>query len=333
MSIISNFELLFKPLAPQGGPATEIARTVIQGYFLEISNLDSEDFLFHFRTRTSVKGPADSINTEFTTNNNSVVFDITSDNNSTQPLTSYGDTIPGDQRGHAVICLQLPAGKTASLAVLPNIPQIVQGGTFDLAIRGYTEIVSAADRPGKILVSPEHRGTFVDPDFDFTNNAIQTGLDFDQLAYGLPIANGQAVQDINTWARFSDPFIDLATTNMRTASFMDDQFRELIGNDLTESSRGSRLELNRISRKLSKEVNAPTRTTAFKIGSTPIKINYAIKEGIFIVEEKSLIQSLGKKLKTAEIDPESFAKQVNAALAGDQNANEQLSKWIRSLKL
>ncbi|MFK8103874.1 MAG: hypothetical protein AB8G15_15175 [Saprospiraceae bacterium] len=111
MAIISNFELLLKPIAPSGGPAGEVARIVVQGYFLEISNLEARDITLIFRTRTSVKEAADGVNTEFTDTNNAAVFDITQDNLlETTMVANATELIPGKQLGHFVNCIQIPAG-------------------------------------------------------------------------------------------------------------------------------------------------------------------------------------------------------------------------------
>lgn len=337
MAIISNFELLFKPIAPQGGPATEIARVVAQGYFLEVSNLESRDIILIFRTRTSIKQLTDSVNTEFTATNNSVVYDITQDNINIADdfMASYGPLIPNKQSGHFINCLPLPAGQTASIAVLPNIQQLLTspgGPAFDLAIRGYTELVLAPDisnispftvsppASARVLVSPEHRGSFIDPEFDFGNIGIQTDLDFDQLAYSLPTANGQALQELTTYADFDDPFLDLVTTTAISS----------LSNPLTLSSIGQNLP---------ESATGPVRSTSFKLGSLPVKINYSIQRGKFVVDEDSLTNALTramkrkKILKTAKISPKTLAKKVNLALAGDKKVDAEIQKWIKTLKL
>ena len=159
MSVISNFELLLKPIAPTGGPASEVARVAVQGYFLEISNLEKRDITMFFRTRTSVATiPPNSPNTELDPSNNVVVYDITDDNTFQTVMTSAGRPIP-TQNAHYVSCIQLPAGQTASLALLPNVGALLGAGTFDLAIRGYTELLLNSDftidNSGIIFTAPE----------------------------------------------------------------------------------------------------------------------------------------------------------------------------------
>jgi hypothetical protein len=212
MSVISNFELLLKPIAPEGGPATEVARVAVQGYFIQISNLESRDVVLVLRTRTPTASAGDSPNTEFTATNHSVVFDITQDNNFTTTLIDAGELIPGKQNGHSVNCIYLPAGQSGSIAILPNVGSLLSQGKKDLAIRGYAEIVlSSALLPPRsistpitssLLVSPDHRTTYLDPAFNPADSGNQLGLDFDQTVSGIDTANGMALQDINTYYRF-----------------------------------------------------------------------------------------------------------------------------------
>ena len=340
MAIISNFELLLKPIAPPVGPASEIGRVVVQGYFLEISNLESRDIKLIFRTRTSVKQAGDGVNTEFvsttvspTSPNNIVVYDITQDNIFTTNMTLAGQQIPGKQWGHYVNCLFLPAGQTASLAILPNV-QALLAGSPDLAIRGYTELVLSSDidslspltfsspESARILVSPEHRGTFVDPQFDPSNFGTQLGLDFDQLAYSLPTANGKALQEIKTHANFNDPFQDYLTS------------------DFLSVGRVARFStpLSDLSKYLDPDTNAPRRTTSFKIGSVPVQVGYTIENGKYKVEEKGILKAVNLLIRRKKIakklipNTKSIVKLINAALGGSKKADAQLQKIFESLK-
>lgn len=101
MAIISNFELLLKPIAPPVGSAAEVARTAVQGYFLEISNLECKDIKFFFRTKASVRElPGSSVNTELTASNHLLVYDITLDNNFSGTMLGSSILIPNKQLGH-----------------------------------------------------------------------------------------------------------------------------------------------------------------------------------------------------------------------------------------
>ncbi|MFK8008232.1 MAG: hypothetical protein AB8H03_17880 [Saprospiraceae bacterium] len=338
MSIISNFELLLKPIAPPGGPAAEVARIAVQGYFLEISNLETRDIKLILRTRTSVNNPpTDSVNTAFTDTNHNVVFDITQDNNFQGTMISSGELIPGKQFGHYVNCLTLPAGQTAALAILPNVQSLLPlpgGAPPDLAIRGYTELVLSsnvdsvfpelefsAPESARVLVSAEHRGTFIDPEFDPSNFGTQTDLDFDQSAYSLLTANGQAQQVINTHARFNNPFEDLLTSDFTTNTVV-----------------GNTTQLSELSKNLVATANAAPRTTAFKIGSIPVRIQYSIQKGNFVVDEKSISNVVKILLRKRKISKRSvgsiktFTKKINNTLAGNKKAEKLLKKILKNLE-
>jgi len=331
MAIISNFELLVKPIAPPGGPGGEVARVAVQGYFLEVSNLESRDITLIFRTRTSVRGNSDSVNTEFTATNSVLVYDITQDNNLQSTLTSAGELIVGKQLGHSVSCLVLPAGQTASIGLLPNVQ--AQLANPDLAIRGYTELVLSsnidtlspltfsAPETANVLVSPEHRTTFIDPEFAPSFIGVQTDLDFDQVAYSLPTANGMARQTINTHANFNDPFNDLLTSN----------FSGLLG--LTSQP------ISKIGSKLSSDTNTPLRAASIKVGSIPIGINYKIEKGNYVLEDKSTIKAIELIIRRRRIKPDSvpdpieIVKHINAVLAGDTKKEAKLNEILVKLKM
>ncbi len=337
MAIISNFELLLKPIAPSGGPAGEVARIVVQGYFLEISNLEARDITLIFRTRTSVKEATDGINTEFTDTNNAAVFDITQDNLlETVMVANATELIPGKQLGHFVNCIQIPAGQTGSLAILPNVRDLLPrpgDPSPDLVIRGYAELVLSstvdslfplafsAPESARILVSPEHRSTYIDPEFDPANFGTQTDLDFDQTAYSLPTANGQAMQLIDTHARFNDTFQDFMTSNAGG-----------IGRIVQQSTQIRSLKPN-----ISRQANTAERVTAFTIGSVPVRIPYVIKNGNFTVAEAGVEKVMNLLLRKRKVSKrslgsiKSLTKKINASLAGDQKASVQLSKVFNRL--
>lgn len=336
MAIISNFELLYKPIAPVTGPAAEVGRAVVQGYFLEISNLENRDIKLILRTRTSVKVAGASPNTEFTNTNNVVAYDITADNVFDTTMTSAGEQIVGKQLGHYVPCLFIPAGQTASLAILPNLANLFTSPPADLAIRGYTELILSsnidsynpltfsAPETARVLVSAEHRGTFLDPQFDPSYAGTQTNLDFDQLSYSLNTANGKALQVINTHAPCNDPFQNLLTSNA------------LITGMKSSSSTTSSTSLSTASTNLFKGANSPKRSTGFMLGTTPVRFEYSVKDGKYVVDEKSAITALNlvmkrKRLTDKEVDIKTLVKNINNALSGDTRADEYVKKMIDTL--
>ncbi|PTX61168.1 hypothetical protein C8N46_105325 [Kordia periserrulae] len=336
MAIISNFELLYKPIAPVTGPASEVGRTVVQGYFLEISNLENRDIKLILRTRTSVRDPADSPNTEFTNTNNSVVYDITADNVFSTTMTSAGEQIVGKQLGHYVPCLFIPAGQTASVAILPNLANLFASPPADLAIRGYTELILSSNvdsfspltfsdpETARVLVSAEHRGTFLDSQFDPSYAGTQINLDFDQLSYSLNTANGKALQVINTHAPYNDPFQNLLTSNA------------LITGMRSLASTTSTTSLSTLSDNLFKGANSPKRSTGFMLGTTPVRFEYSVKDGKYVVDEKSAITALNlvmkrKRLTEKELDLKTLVKNINKALSGDKRAEKYVEEMLDKL--
>ena len=86
--------------------------------------------------------------------------------------------------------------QTALVAVLPNVIPFISVQNPDLEIRGYVELRQARQfifnpkvtPEARVLVTPENRGTFLDDDYP----SMSETLDFDQLAYSLPTANGKS---------------------------------------------------------------------------------------------------------------------------------------------
>jgi hypothetical protein len=194
---ISTFELLVKPIAPRqmGNPAQEaVARRVVQGYFLTITNLESLDLTFRLDFRISTPNPADPDRTLF--NNADLIFDIAGANNLI-PLAGDADS---NRFGGS---FRLPAGQTASVQLLPK-QGLLSFPNPDFEVRGYVVLRLPALRrnfgflfepqtasPAKVLISAEIRGTFLPNDFP----AVPAG-DFDQINYALPIASGKALNEV-----------------------------------------------------------------------------------------------------------------------------------------
>ncbi|MBD2092701.1 hypothetical protein H6F67_22885 [Microcoleus sp. FACHB-1515] len=198
---ISTFELLVKPIAPRilGNPAiTAVARRVVQGYFLTISNLDSKDLTFRLEFVQSNPNPVDPDRSLL--NNADLIFDIAGANN---PITLTA--LPANRfRGS----FRLPAGQTASVQLLPRLtPPLLAAAEPDLEVRGYVSLTLPAlrrptppfslftepqsDAPVKVLLNPEVRGTFLPNNFPTATNG-----DFDQINYPLAIASGKGLNEI-----------------------------------------------------------------------------------------------------------------------------------------
>jgi hypothetical protein len=175
--LISSFELLVKPIAPSPPFAAAPSRTVIQAYFLLISNL-------------STSGNEVSINLKFTAggaplNNSKLItlFDVGVGNNF-GVLDANGMTedlvLPP---GFSSLFILQPDLRNAD--VLPPAPT-----KPNLEIRGYVEAViapSSSVASAQLLVSPQQRGTFL---------SDEVPADFDQIAYELPTAMGKALLEL-----------------------------------------------------------------------------------------------------------------------------------------
>ena len=195
--IVSHFELIFKPQAP--GPATGIAvDRVVQGYFLEITNLESKEFLYQVQL---VMSPPASVLPQRSLSGNTIYFVDTppgTDNQSGVLTGALSASIFSLSNGF----IRIPANGTALLAVLPS----VFGSAFDptpltipdFEARGHVVLklpalfkpfppfslftVPQSTTPVKVLLTPQNRATFFS-----ASNAI-TG----QIQASLPLASGNA---------------------------------------------------------------------------------------------------------------------------------------------
>jgi len=201
---ISTFELLVKRIAPPPAPAN-VARRVVQGYFLTISNLEAKDLTFRITFNISKPNPADPDRTLF--NNvgtpeggfNNLLYDIAGENKVIPLSGNANSTIFGAS-------FVLPARQTASLQLLPKTDLFVQANP-DFEVRGFVSLrlprikgAAQSDKPVKVLINPEIRGTFL-PN-GFPGGAIE---DLDQINYPLAIASGKALNEIPSDIRIIFP--------------------------------------------------------------------------------------------------------------------------------
>ncbi len=169
--LISNFELLVKAITPIPNPPS-VDRTVVQAYFLTVSNLDEDDPV---TLDVCFTATSPDLSNAFT------FFDILGPN---QPQAL--NPLAGNPK-KSVRTITLPACDTGQLLLAPNVPALLPASDYE--VRGYVEILvnQGSEIPDpQLLVTPEYRGTFLpenigDPPRD---------LDFDQLSYTVPIAGG-----------------------------------------------------------------------------------------------------------------------------------------------
>ncbi len=205
---ISTFEILTAPIAPVVGipPALiPVARRVVQGYFLTISNLEPISVRYRIEFSISLPVPADP--NKILLNNAVLIVDVEGLN--TPIALTQVPNKPQVYRGFFTI----PAHKTASVQLLPKLPDVLTPGLLE--VRGYVSLFRVRTKfpffpalpPVKVLLNPEIRGTFLPNDFP---SEARTSPDFDQINYTLAIASGKGLNEIPSEPRF--PFsIDLPT--------------------------------------------------------------------------------------------------------------------------
>ena len=169
--LVSTFELLVKPIAPAGAGPAPVARTVVQGYFLTIANTNNSPVRVRLQFTATTPG--------LTINDTVTISDVVGNNN------EFGEIAPVNDK-RSLYFVNIPANDTALVTLLPDVskPEILAAKSLE--IRGYVEVFLAAPAQKSIdlLLTPEHRGTFLPDDITITTP------DFDQLAYALPTANG-----------------------------------------------------------------------------------------------------------------------------------------------
>lgn len=203
----SNLELIFEPQPP-----VPPADTVLQGYFLSITNLEDVDLTFQLECVTSpVSAPTRTL-----ANNTLAIVDVAEVNN------DFSFALTGAPNA-SVFALRpavfIPAQATAKIALLPRDPfPAPQGdGTADPAdyeARGYTRLrlLGAAvridgrttirpqlDRPARVLLTPQNRATYLGPGGEVKG----------QTQAGLPLASGAAGNEITPEATVSIDVGDL----------------------------------------------------------------------------------------------------------------------------
>lgn len=191
---ISTFEILTAPIAPVIGlpPALlPVARRVVQGYFLTITNLEPITVVYRIDFTVSLPVPADP--NKILLNNAVLLIDFEGANTNV-PLTQ----VPGQPEVYRGF-FKIPAHKTASVQLLPKLPDVLTPGLLE--VRGYVSLFAIHGRvirppflrQVRVLLNPEIRGTFLPNGFPSVPN---TELDFDQINYTLALASGKALNEI-----------------------------------------------------------------------------------------------------------------------------------------
>lgn len=205
---VSHFELVWKPQSPLAPIGQSGIDKVFQGYFLEITNLESVDYIYSIEFVVAPGAPA-----ERNLTGNTVVFiDTPGTNNAPGVLNgNAAGTVFSPSTGSFTI----PAGGTALVAVLPSAfqfpgpspldPTPLAGQNFE--VRGYVRLrlptvfrnvqqpngnflfrrVAQSANPVKVLLTPQNRATYY-----ATNGTLS-----DQTQASLPTASGAALNLLN----------------------------------------------------------------------------------------------------------------------------------------
>ncbi len=218
MKLISNFEILLNRIAPfNPTPSGAIARRVIQGHFLTLSNTElhrSVYFKVKYFYGNFITNPTNldtdrelriaSTLSAAPLQNAILIYDGGSLNNQiVPPTTATGVNIPGGDYFYvSTNNLRLRAGETGLLTLLPFFQTGLQNSPTDLTpsieVRGYITIEQVSDSTytnsagvlinetnpfvhdkANLVISSEHRSTFLDEEFNGT-----------AIEYNLPTAGG-----------------------------------------------------------------------------------------------------------------------------------------------
>lgn len=201
--LISTFELLVKNIlpSPAAPPAAGIpsGRTVIQGYFLTIANTSNVAASFELKFTAQTPdfqlrpdpdpAPASTPPIGLGDTRLLALFDINGKNFPPLPLPSESN------RKTLIFDLTIEARDTGLFILQPNVTKPTLLSEANLEIRGFSQISlkSGGASSVNVLLTPEHRGTFLPPS-SFKNNDVP--LDFDQLVYSLPTARGRSLYEL-----------------------------------------------------------------------------------------------------------------------------------------
>lgn len=238
MKLISNFEILLNRIAPfNTSPSGAIARKIVQGHFLTISNTELHRSVY-FRVKYTygnyIPNAIDAdrelriatLPPSPSPGNVVLIYDGGSLNNQSIPASvttkANGVNIPGGDYFYVTTNnLRLRAGETGLLALLPFFQPTGENSTTDttpsVEIRGFVSIEQMSESQytnsagqlitetnpfvhdaAKLIINSEHRGTFVDEDFNGTTSelligGVRVGFDFDQISTSLPLAEGKSL--------------------------------------------------------------------------------------------------------------------------------------------
>lgn len=208
-TLISHFELIFKKQAPINGVDLE---TVLQGYFLDLTNLEEKDFLYDIEF-VSLPPSSNAAESKLDANTLAILDNPGApvpNNVFSQLSLTPGTNNTYSAAGHSY---RIAASATAKLAVIPQI--IALPGVDDtpvgrdIEIRGYVQIslpevhgAAQSPRPLNIMVTPQSRASF----FTFPNdNDFVGGVIKNQIQATLTTSTGGALMQLDPVGTFIPP--------------------------------------------------------------------------------------------------------------------------------
>lgn len=209
---ISQFELIYKPQSPVGP-----ADTVLQGYFLNITNL--EDVPLSFRldfVTSSVTDPDRSLAA-----NTVAIVDTPNSNN--LPASLLGALADASFRLTPLVAI--PPRGTAKVVVLPSDPFPVPMAPANFEARGFVTLrlpplismgqgsvtfTTQLDRPARVLLTPQNRAVYLDA----------AGAISDQTQASVPTGTGAALAEVEAEAFVVPDFLRIAPLLSRGAAPM-----------------------------------------------------------------------------------------------------------------
>ncbi|OUC11973.1 MAG: hypothetical protein B0A82_25050 [Alkalinema sp. CACIAM 70d] len=181
-SVVSNYELLVKPLVQPDADILGAGRTIIQGYFLTITNLNTS---VAARLRLNFRAQSVDLNSQPL-----LAFLDANGTNSLLVPTLSGAT-------SRTYTFTIEPGDTGLFILQPDVTQKSVVENANVEVRGYATLSLATpfgSNSFNLLVTPQQRGTFLPKGYTVPPvppaSAARTREDFDQLAYGLPTATG-----------------------------------------------------------------------------------------------------------------------------------------------
>jgi len=209
---VSNFELLFKKQAPAAPADLQNVQTVLQGYFLELTNLADTDYEYRLEFVIAAPPPRTTDRQLRSLAGNAVAFvDSAGRDNRRQP---FGGDVADTSFTLPTGNVRVPAGGTALVAVLPAAfgsddpltPSPNAAPAFE--VRGYVRISlpslletgsgsgvgrlppirirAQSDEPVPVLLTPQNRATYIAADGTIAN----------QTQASLPLAGGQGTVEV-----------------------------------------------------------------------------------------------------------------------------------------